>query len=160
MVKKTTVSIGILLAVATLLMFFSAAHGQEMTQIYETAQPLPTEDAMTPEPGNGQMGTGMSGMGTSNCPMMNGATMENSNSTMSMSGMPGMSGMQSTSGMQGMGGSPMVSEQGFSILALNPWWLLGWVLLALVSFIVLSGAVVSIVWIVRRSRSTRQAQTA
>jgi hypothetical protein len=111
---------------------------------------------------NGMNGTtGMSGMdmGTS-CPMMGQMS----------SGMTGMSGMSGMSGMTGMGGTSMSTtgmagmstmtgtmslydaDGRFVVWNLNPWWVLGWLLVALVLLAVLASAVFGAVTLVRRIR--------
>jgi disulfide bond formation protein DsbB len=66
------------------------------------------------------------------------------------------------SSMTGMTGMMMPGAQGMTSIASaspyeNPWYLLGWALLALVSLIIIGGVVLTIVWIARRTRSTQQA---
>lgn len=90
-----------------------------------------------------------------------------------MAGMQGgsmasMAGMQAGS-MAGMQGGSMASmagmmpgAQGVTSIASanlyeNPWYLLGWALLALVSLTILGGLVFGFVWIMRRFKSTRPA---
>jgi hypothetical protein len=115
---------------------------------------------------SGMNGTaGMSGidMGTS-CPMMgqmsSGMGMS-STGTSDMSGMSGMSGMggmsMSTTGMAGMstmaGASSLYDVDGrFVFWNLNPWWALGWLLVALVLLAVLASAVFGAVTLIRRTR--------
>jgi hypothetical protein len=122
-------------------------------------------------------------MSTGNCPMMGGGAM-GSTSGMQGTNMTGMAGMQGGSmmGMTGMQGGPMTGMagmQGSSMPGMpgmmmpgtqnmpsiassnpyeNPWYLLGWALLALVSLTILGGLVFGFVWMIRRSRSTRQAE--
>jgi hypothetical protein len=96
----------------------------------------------------GQMGSG-SGMS------MSGGMSQGSMAAGSMSGMD-MSGanMAATSGMPGISGSGSVydADGRFVFWNLNPWWLLGWVLLALIGLGVLASAVFGLAALTRRAR--------
>ncbi len=109
----------------------------------------PTVAAPTLDPQNGlavSSTTAVMGSGQMPCPMMNGSMSTTSGmagTTNGMTGMTGMAGMADVSDMPmaQMGGMTMagassindvVSSSQSGLLAINPWWVLGWILSILV----------------------------
>jgi hypothetical protein len=120
----------------------------------------------------GMSGMGMSGMSGTNMSGMSGMTMGD----MTGMGMGGMSGMN-MGGMAGMNMADMtgmntgsmagmnmagIDGVGMSFSSLwytNPWWLLGWVILILLAIAILIGALLAVLWIIRRNRPAASAET-
>jgi disulfide bond formation protein DsbB len=107
--------------------------------------------------------TGMAGMQGGSMVGMTGMQGGSMSGMAGMQGgsMAGMTGMQdgSMASMAGMSGMTMPGMQGMTSIASanpyeNPWYLLGWALLALVILAVICGVVMTILWIARRPRST------
>jgi hypothetical protein len=110
----------------------------------------PTVVAPTPLPGSGYMNPGLTSE-QMNCPMLSGsmAGMTGMTPMPGMSGSMGMGGMGGMSQMGGMGGMSSMSQMDMSgmspmqgvndvlttgarrnwLFSLNPWWLLGWIVL-------------------------------
>jgi hypothetical protein len=116
--------------------------------------PQPTTASMPMGSGaNGMEGTsGMGSMGTA-CPMMG----QMGGGSPAGSGMPGttMNGMSmAATGMSEMAASNALydADGRFVFWNLNPWWVLGWVFLALVAIGILASAVFGGVTLIRRAR--------
>jgi hypothetical protein len=144
------IGIPVILLIVTLATLTAGAAASASNQIETPMAEATLQPAETPSPGGWSLesGTpspgeipGSGGMGMGNCPMMSG-------------GMPGMN-------MTGMAGMMMPGMPGMTSIASsspyeNPWYLLGWALLALVSLTILCGPVFGFVWIIRSSKSVRK----
>ena len=106
---------------------------------------------------SGMAGMGsMAGMtGVSNMTGMNGTT-----NITGMNGMSSMTGMQNMSGNQAMGAAQMLGEQQFSLATLNPWWVLGWLVLVLFVLALTIGLIVGVVLLIRGQRRRQPVQAA
>ena len=107
----------------------------------------------------GTTGMGMSGMGMSGCSMMSGSSMGSNGMSDDVDG--GGMDMSDDMWMTGIDMSTLSSSEEAepSLASTNPWWILGWVVLGLVILAILAGAVLGIVWLVRRSSKTQQVQS-
>jgi hypothetical protein len=61
--------------------------------------------------------------------------------------------------MQGIGIDPLVNEQELSIFDVDPWQLVGWLVLGLALLGLIAGLVVGVLWLIRRSRRGQPVQT-
>jgi hypothetical protein len=137
-----------------------------------TQNPTAMSTYVMPMGGSGMMGGGMvgsstvmtgtmgtTGMGMGGCSMMSGSGM-GSTGMGAGSSMGGME-MGDDMWMAGIDMSTLRSsaETESSLASTNPWWILGWVVLGLVILAILAGAVLGIVWLVRRSRDIQQVQS-
>ncbi len=131
---------------------------------------MPTINAPTAVPGSGYSDPGLMS-GQANCPMMSGS-MTGMNSSASMGTMSGMTGMTGMSGMGNMSGTGSMSQMGSMsmngmanvndmltnttgsnwLLSINPWWLLGWLVLF---GLIISLFVVGILLLVRQIRKVK-----
>jgi hypothetical protein len=132
---------------------------------------VPTMEVPTPQPGDGLASPSV-GSGQTSCPMMSGS-MTASGTMPGQAGMSGMGGMgmqgmgmqgmnmQSMPGMGQMGSMPMDGMQNVNdvlsnrtwrswFYTLNPWWVLGWVLLFGLGLGLLGVFVAAIIWLARR----------
>lgn len=165
MLRKSIVSL--VLCIALLLIAITlvsaqtpgqAAGQMDMSTPTATALPEATPAADLPLAGSGDLP--LSGTQTGTCPMMNGTSttgMGNMGGMQGMSGM-GMNGM--SGGMMNMGGMPGMNMSGsMSSIPVpwysDPWWLLGWVLLTLVTLAILFAAAYGLIQLTRRSRSAQ-----
>jgi hypothetical protein len=155
----------------------------------ETVQPTAAPVAQTPEAETGTapptpslLMSGISG----GCPMMSATMTGDAGSMTGMSGMSGMSGMtdqssmsgmSSVSNMSGMSGMTNMSStssasameaarafqiatgQGLSPYTVNPWWLLGWLVLSVFVLTLIAGLIMAVVLLIKGWRRRQPAQT-
>ncbi len=110
--------------------------------------------------GGMMMGAGMAGQGMGSCPMQSTGSMgAGSMGAGNMAGM-GTMGAGNMAAMDGVymstGGSALAADPSASLA--NPWWLLGWVLLAAAILAVLAALVLGIVALVRYLRPSQPAK--
>ncbi len=169
--KKWIVSLTVLLGLLGTLFLWpgTSVQATPLRQMTPGVDPMsvPTIAAPTPQPGNVLTDPDAVSGTTMACPMMSG----------SMTGMTGMAGMTMGTGMQSMsamgqmgnmstvGTMPMVGVQGINdelynagqrgwYYSLNPWRLIGWVLLVVLMLLVVAALVIGVLWLVRQFRGS------
>lgn len=162
MLRKTIISI--ILCVALLFILVTLVSAQEPGEAdYQMDMNTPTATAI-PVESTPIADLPLSGTTTQSgtCPMMSGMDMGSMSGMagMDMSGMSGMQGMSGMSGMTNMGGMSGMNMAGMSGTMTaystpwynDPWLMLGWVLLVVLVAAILTGSVVGVQALIRRSK--------